>query len=92
MPEERNKLKTRVRGAAIEEAESLSIRAEMPSGPVAESEGRLRRRCKISSSVQKRSGGQEEEDGGGVGVRGGVEELKQVEKKSLRRLALAKLE
>lgn len=44
MPEDIDKLKMLVRGAAIEEAESLSIRAEMPSGPVAELEERLRRR------------------------------------------------
>jgi len=45
IPEEMDWLKMRVRGAAMEEAESLSIRAEIPSGPVEVSEGRLRRRC-----------------------------------------------
>ena len=82
-----------VRGAAIVEAESLSMQAEIPSGPVAESVERLRRRCRISSSVQIRSEGQRLE-GGGIGedVRGVVEELKQVEKKSLRRLALERSE
>ena len=40
-----------------------------------------------------RSGGQEEEGREeGVGERGGVEKLKQVEKKSLRRLALERSE
>ena len=87
IPEEMDWLKMRVRGAAMEESESLSIRAEIPSGPVEVSEGRLRRRCKISSSVHIRPEGQEEEgreegeeERGGGG--GGVEELNQVEKKS----------
>ena len=76
----------------MEEAESLSMRAEIPSGPVAVSEGRLRKRCKISSSVHIRPGEQEEEGREeGMGKRG-VEELKQVEKKSLRRLALERSE
>ena len=44
MPVEIDKLKMRVRGAAIEKAERLSIRAEMPSGPMAGLEERLRRR------------------------------------------------
>ena len=93
IPEEMDWLKMRVRGAAMEEAESLSIRAEIPSGPVEVSEGRLRRRCKISSSVHIRPEGQEEEGREeGEGERGGVEELKQVEKKLLRRLALERSE
>ena len=61
--EEMDRLKIRVRGAAMEEAESLSMRAEIPSGPVAVSEGRLRRRCRISSSVHRKSGGLGEEGG-----------------------------
>ena len=47
----------------MEEAESLSMRAEIPSGPVAVSEGRLRRRCRISSSVHRKPGGLGEEGG-----------------------------
>lgn len=40
IPEERDKLKMRVREATIEEAEILSIRAEMQSGLVEELEER----------------------------------------------------
>ena len=61
----------------------------MLSGPVAVSEGRWRRRFKISFGEQRRSGGQRV--GGEQRLREGsigLEELKQLEKKSLRRLAL----
>ena len=57
---------------------------------MAVSEERFRRRRSSLSSEQRRSRGQEEEGGETeweVGVRGGVEELKQVEKKMIEKIS-----
>ena len=70
-------------GEAIDAEVALSIQDEMPSGPEAVLDGSWEIRQRMPFSVQRSSSGQGKGgEEGGMGERGGAEELKQEEKKN----------
>ena len=79
------------RGEAIDADVALSIHDEMPSGPEAVLDGSWEIRWRMPFSEQRSSAGQGKGgEEGGMGERGGAEELKQEEKKELRHWALSR--
>ena len=76
-PEERERLKMMDKGRAIEGEVALSMRVEIASGPVALLGSRVEIREATDYSEHKKDSGHL---GGGMGFRGGAEELQHVAK------------